>query len=130
MTHLKAFDKMNEENLKKAVEAFLSPKKNKKFEENCQGIWNIPFNCLRQSQRSKAQSRGQWKPSGAFQTPRTIAERLIDIFGLKEDFPKPNGDEKTRWKFEEQFGPKSHPQTVIQQLASMVYEMVQVPKIE
>ena len=29
MTHLKAFDKMNEENLKKAVEAFLSPKKQK-----------------------------------------------------------------------------------------------------
>ena len=29
ITHLKAFDKMNEENLKKSVEAFLSPKKTK-----------------------------------------------------------------------------------------------------
>ena len=56
----------------------------------------------------------------------TIAERLFDIFGLKKDSPEPNGDEKTRWKIEEQFGPKSHPQTVIQQLAPMVCETVQV----
>ena len=58
----------------------------------------------------------------------TIAERLFDIFGLKKDSPEPNGDEKTRWKFEEQLGFRSHSRAVIQQLAPRVSETVQVPK--
>ena len=104
--------------------------KNEKFKENCQGVWSIPFHCLRQSQRNKAQSKGIWRSSGAFQIPRAIAGRVFDIFGSKKDSPEPNGDEKTRWKIEEQLGPTRRPQTVIQQLAPRVFETVQVPEIE
>lgn len=41
------------ENRRKAVEAFFHEKKNEKSEENCQGIWYIPFHCLRQNQQNK-----------------------------------------------------------------------------
>lgn len=42
------------ENRRKAVEAFFhEKKKNEKSEENCQGIWYIPFHCLRQNQQNK-----------------------------------------------------------------------------
>ena len=41
------------------MKTFLLQKKTEKFDKNCQGIWSIPFHCLRQSQRNKAQSRDQ-----------------------------------------------------------------------
>ena len=115
--------------LEKLWKHFFHQKK-RKFEENCQGVWSIPFHCLRQSQWNKAQSRGLWMLSGAFQIPRAIAGRVFDIFSSKKGSPEPNGDEKTCWKIEEQFGPRSHPQAFIQQLAPRVFETVQVPKIE
>ena len=68
--------------------------------------------------------------SGAFQIPRAIAGMLFDLSGSKRDSPEPDGDEKTRWKFEEQLALKCHPQTVIQQLGRRVFEKVQVSKIE
>ena len=120
---------MNKENLRKAVEAFLSPKKTKVWGKLPRSMeYPLPLFTPEPMEQSPEQ-----RPMNAirrFPNTKSNCWKGIWYFWLKKGFPEPNGDEKTCWKIEEQFGPRSHPQAFIQQLAPRVFETVQVPKIE
>ena len=121
---------MNEQNLRKAVEEYLSPARTKSLRKIAKEYGVPPTTVHARANGTKLRAEAYENSQAFSKYQEQLLEGYLIYFAQKKDSLERNGGETTSCKFEEQLAIRSHTRAVINKLAPRIFETMQVPKIE